>query len=505
MLKQRTYGGELEKPVSNRKTDMPYGVSQDFFNRLAAQSKKRGYKPHFHMSDVNPSTILGVQSSDLGEQGLDNATNLQETAIPYVHNLGDFASLAKLDLEIVQQVLEKEKASIINMSNHPLGQTDMDTYHTFVAQRGLYRYIRYRGWDHSAGIGANAQNSPATGVSADESADAVSVITGFGAAFIAIFANSPFAEGKKSEFQESRLTMWERMMGNSTVPGDLRVARFPERRFDTMARYFQWMFAGDSGIHFILNNGGRDYKGIKDQMLIVEGNPNVLTYLSQKTVRARFLSDIQAGTMNAVQMVTPDISHMETMQFAIFSGARIRYGLNHDGFPLQEFLKACQKPNRRDVEKIFSDYAQFIYIEGRDPGANFPDSELWDANAQVAQSSFIAPSAIQAGLIRNLGEAVTLLNQYAWKHLGALRDVAITSGLSGEVAGVSVKTLVTQVLEIAGRGLSSKEQWMLAYPQWVLYHGNGADRAIEFVNRHPLGNRQALIDLVRSRQVVVKP
>lgn len=509
MERVRTYGAEIEKPVANLKTGDPHGVSQDFFRRLGELSKERGRSPHYHHSDISPDKIIGVSSDDIGNQGLDNGWNLLEGSLPYKTSLFELEKLMTLDLQTVQQALKEEGATVVNLSIHPLGRRDFETYRAFVAPKGIYPYLWYRGWDHTAGIDARAQNSPTTGVDAWEAADAVSVIIGAGAAFIGLFANSPYEEGKRSKYKESRCAMWERMMKYSKIEGDRTTAQFPPQRFFSLAQYFNWMFGKGTSIHFVLADnphGESDYKGTGDRILIVEGNPSVLEYLSQPQWQAYFLTDLMNNfpPQWAVRL-TRDISHLAAMQFAQFAGARVRYNLKHKGFPLQEFLAACDQPNAHGVEKIFEIWAEDIYIEGREPGANFPDQQLWDVDDKVARSVVIAPSAIQAGLIRNLPEAIQFIDSFNWRHLKALRDAAIRDGLQGESDGVSVRNFARQILEIAARGLSSEEQKLLRYPEWVLETGkNGADRAIEYVESHRGGDlTQALRDLVRSRTIVL--
>jgi len=503
----RTYGAEIEKPVTNLDTGQPHCVSQDFFQRLAEFSQERGAKPKIHLSDID-SRILGVVSSDLGEQGVDNGRNLLETSLSYRSSLAELAELMRLDLQTVQKALEEEGASVINLSIHPLGKRDLETYRAFVAPKGIYPYLWYRGWDHTAGIDARAQNSPTTSISPEEAADAVSVIIGAGAAFIGLFANSPFEEGKRSSFKEARLTMWKRMMKYSKIEGDRKTSQFPEQRFTTLAQYFNWMFGDDTAIHFVIaekNNKEGEYKGIGDKVLVIPENPSVIEFLSRRSWQALRLKDIFNGFPPTSVVVVPDISHFEAMQFAQFSGARVRFTLNKENFPLEEFLEALKNPGERKVEEIFSSYSKSMWIEGRDPGANFPDREILEAGNEIASSVIIAPAAIQAGLIRNLDKSSAYIDSIPWLKLKALREAAIKDGLAGEVDGLTVFDFANKILEIAAKGLTADEQRYLAYPRWVLETGqNGADRAIAYVEERqnlPLG--QALLSLLKHRQVVI--
>jgi len=504
MEKYITYGAEIEKPVANLDTGQPHRVSQDFFRRLTDSARRRGENPNLHLSDVN-GKILGVVS-DLGEQGVDNGWNLLETSLPYQSSLAELSKLMQLDLKTVQEALREEGASVVNLSIHPLGKRDLETYKAFVAPKGIYPYLWYRGWDHTAGIDARAQNSPTTSVLPEEAADAVSVIIGSGAAFIGLFANSPFEEGQRSSFKEARLKMWEIMMRYSKVEGDRRTSQFPKERFKTLAQYFHWMFGEDTSIHFVIadeNNKG-EYKSIGDKVLVIPQNPSVIEFLSQPNWSVIRLKDIFTSFPPDSIKITPHISHFEAMQFAQFAGARIRFVLKKENFPLEEFLNALKNSGERKVEAIFSSFAKSMWIEGRDPGANFPDREILDAGNEIVSSVLIAPAAIQAGLIRNLEEAVSYIDSIPWLKLKALRESAIRDGLVGEVDDLTVFEFTDRILEIAAKGLTVDEQRYLAYPQWVLERKqNGADRAIEYVDRQNLPLGQALLSLLQHRQIIV--
>ncbi|MBI3984649.1 MAG: hypothetical protein HY344_01720 [Candidatus Levybacteria bacterium] len=505
MKTQRTFGLELEKPISSSISGQPHGVSAQFFIRLKQMAAKRKQNPHFHLSDVDNKTVIGVISKDLMEQGLDNGSNLQETALPYTTSIDKLFAKIELDLKTVQDSLKKENATIINFANHPLGKTDLKTYKKFVALKGIYPYIWYRGWNHAAGIDAKAQNSPTTGVNIDDAADAVSVIIGASAAFIGIFANSPFENGKRSNFKESRLSLWNEMMKNAKVEGDRRTVNFPNKRFHTLAQYFDWMFGQDSGIHFVLGEGnGQNYKGLGDRVLIIENSPPVLTYLSKKTWKARALKDVLEGITENVFIVKPNILHLEAMQFAQFTGARIRFGLKNDRFPLREFVMACKKQNKKDVEKIFNQFANFTYIEGRDAGANFADREILAAGEDIAKSVAISPSALQAGLINNLKEATSFIDSFNWNDLGKLRNEAIKNGLGGRYKNIKVYDYAKKIVEIAKKGLSASDQKYLLYIDWVLKtKKNGADRAIEFIEKQNMPFNKALLKLIKEREILL--
>ena len=69
---------------------------------------------------------------------------------------------------------------------------------------------------------------------------------------------------------------------------------------------------------------------------------------------------------------------------------------------------------------------------------------------------------------------------------------------------MSVYTFAKNILEIAGKGLSTTEHKMLVYPEWVLKtKKNGADRAIKYVEGLNKPLSQSLKDLVKFREVVI--
>ena len=161
--------------------------------------------------------------------------------------------------------------------------------------------------------------------------------------------------------------------------------------------YFEWMFGEGSVMQLALmrpNDGNfKDYKDIFDPGC-VEGNPSLLTFLRGERWPARRCRD------GAQMMVRPSITHLASQQFAQFLDARIRFGFASEP-SLATFFAAWEHP--LGLEELFHAHCGYCYIEGRAPGANFPDREILDtAGEVVAASVVIAPSALQAGLLRDL-------------------------------------------------------------------------------------------------------
>jgi len=475
-----TCGAEIEKPISDIRTGLPRGVSQKFFGTLLQTIP--GSQPCF--SDIKPRTVIAVDGL-----GGDNGFNLQETSTCVSPDLHGLEKILKTDLQIVQEALAEEGLTAINMSIHPLGKTDRKSYSRFVAPKGVYRYISQRGWDHAAGIDARAQNSPCTGVEAYDAAKALTTVIGASAAIIGIFANSPFEGGGVSAYKETRLRMWERFMKNSIAEGDRATAKFPEKPFSSLRDYFYWMFGPGTSIHFVMASGS-NYKTFGDGAILIDGNPPVLDYLASARAQGRYLV---SGKMVTVE---PTLGHMQALQFAQFTSARIRWTFDR-GLEKARFLQSLKE---NTLERLFSEGgANNVYIEGRDPGANFPDKFLGSIDPNLAWSTLVAPSAIQYGLIRNLAKASDYVRTFDWKQLKVLRDSAIKDGLDGRAGDLGVGQFAQRVLGLAAEGLPAHYHRFLAYPEYVLRTGkNGADRSLDAVS-----GGKSLADIVKSRNVVI--
>ncbi|MDE2025260.1 MAG: hypothetical protein KGJ07_02100 [Patescibacteria group bacterium] len=278
---------------------------------------------------------------------------------------------------------------------------------------------------------------------------------------------------------------------------------FHKKKFNTLAQYFSWMYGGNTGIFFVL--GSANYKQVGTSILNVIEQPSVLAYLSKPTWDGVTLADLITNFPPHPITITSHISHMEPLQFQQFTGARIRYKLKDlDTFDTQAFLTACKNTDGSGVEDIFAKHTEYMYIEGRDPGANFPDQELLEKGNNIADSTYISPAAMQAGLLKNLGKTSAYIDSFSWEKLGELRQNAITNGLEGSVDGTSTYDFAQKIVELAGEGLSQEEQKYLAYPEFVLKtRQNGADRAIAFVEKQSGLLEKRLQELVKSRVIII--
>lgn len=471
-----TLGVEMEMAVARCDDGASHAVGP-FFDTLCRLKTARGLPAEISHVDGRSMAV----DTPLVHSSVDNAFNNLESAIgpiPAGDGADGTSALHRLDalmrweLSTVLEALAAEGAFVVNASQHPDVRIDNVYYHGIRAPKPIYDYwVRHRGWDHSVGVDAKAQNGPTTGVQPGDAVKALNVVLAAAPAFIALTANSPLEAGRPTGLKETRLTIWPRMFANARFPADLSLQALPDRPFDSLRDYFTWMFGRDTRMQAVpVEMGQRDYKGQRT-IAVPEGEPSLLEFLAAPRWSARRLDTGESTSL------TPALGHLEYLQFCHFLDARIRFGLR-PGIELAQFHEAWQRDG--GLEELFSDWAAYTYIEGRAPGANFADAELWDtAGDVVAASITIAPSALQKGLLANLDAAWRELGRLDWTAVAALRQAAIRDGLDGRVDDLSLRTLCARVVELASDGLATDEQWMLAYPFYVLESGlGGADRTL---------------------------
>src|SRR5690606_497810 len=107
---------------------------------------------------------------------------------------------------------------------------------------------------------------------------------------------------------------------------------------------------------------------------------------------------------------------------------RFRFG----SWPSLDALQAAlRKPG--GMEALMVQHGVEGYIEGRVPGAGFPDAGLLaEMQGPSAASVIMGPSALQRGLLNNLDQATRLMQDWGWQRLRGLRQAAMTHALDDD-------------------------------------------------------------------------
>ncbi|TYT75921.1 glutamate-cysteine ligase family protein [Desulfobotulus mexicanus] len=487
-------GVELEMPTAHIRTTETHPVGT-FFRNLQQIRELRGQK----------GELLAYHGRDYGlkfEQGLhsiDNGFNNLESSLGPVRQekdcLNQLHSLINLELKDIFAALEREKAMVINFSEHPDVKINQTFYSSVRAPRSIYEYqTGYRGWNHMAGFDAKAQNSPSTETELGNAVTGLNCLLGLAPAFVALYANSPFEAGKIAGFKENRLTIWPKQMDCSKMAGDKKLHQTPAKPFNNLADYLKWMFGPGTSMWFVSETDS--LKNPAD-MYLIPSDPPLLDFLKSGPCQGKsfFHKD--------KKIISPDIRHLVDHQFTQYTDCRIRYGLKDNGPELSEFMDVMDNhPDK--LEEFLAPFISFCYLEGRAAGANYPDRDLTKLDkSNISSSLVISPSAMQYGLLRNLKQTSMLMEKYRWTDLLGLRNEAVKNALDGEYNGIKVKDLCMDVVETAAQGLELEHQWMLDYPLWVLQTGKtGADRALDRLSRMNGSLRDRIGKLILERRAV---
>ncbi len=478
----------MEMVVANLETGASHLVGP-YFENLAKLRHARGEPGE---PAVLSGQVVGLVGAH-GESGLDNGFNLLETAFAPID--GTNAGLSGIHAEIVQELtdaqtaLEQEGATIINAAEHPDCPLDDDWYRRTRAPRPIYaELVGHRGWHHHLGIDAKAQNSPCTAIGVDHAIDAVNAVIALAPANIALFANSPLEGGVFTGHQENRMTLWTRMFRGTRFAGDFMLQQLPSAPFADLRDYFRWMFSPATATRSLPSHQDKGYKS--GARLFLEGDPSLATFLHA----GRWPACSETGARTTL---TAHAGHFVEAQFAQFLDARWRYRLSTTP-DLATLLSAWDQDG--GLEALFAQHGVDGYIEGRAPGANFADPHLMDeAGPAICSSVAVAPSAIQLGLMRNLGSALDLVRDWGWANLSELRAQAITHAVSHD----QVHALARDVVAVARAGLAAEDTKWLAYPDYVLEtRRTGATRLLDLW-RQPHGSPgQRLAHVVRQRRAL---
>jgi hypothetical protein len=278
------------------------------------------------------------------------------------------------------------------------------------------------------------------------------------------------------------------MFRYSRYAGDHRLQRLPERPFADLGDYFRWMFGPGTASRCLPLAAEDGYKSAVGVYL--QGGPSLSQFLASDG-----WPGLRTDTGGQVTIV-PQGGHFEYSQFAHFLDARWRYRLAEPP-ALDELRAAWKRPG--GIEDLYLRLGAAGYIEGRAPGAGFADAQLVEeAGRAVAATTVMAPSALQLGLMRNLGEAEALLREWGWLRLRDLRAEAMRHALDHD----AVWALARDALAVAEGGLADGERHWLDYARYAVEtRSTGADRLLRLW-REREGDPGRLGAVCRARAVI---
>jgi len=447
-MKTLSYGIELEVPV----IDLSSGRSAPAYDYIDDLSELIGTNADSPFSLKYSNTVFGY----------DNGYNNIELSVGPVSDLTALNTECLNNFNKVINVLAAKGLGILNMSEHPFQPTNEEAYKKFCLPRPLYDYLnKHRNWKHIVGIDAKAQTSPCTGIKPADSIDALNIIMAYSPAFIALYGNSPFENGNVTGYCANRLSMWDKMFADTKFSGDHKITKFPLKPFESLLDYFRWML-GDGTAMYAIHKQPANYK-YNNELFIVKDSPSLFDFIKKDKWQAK---ELYTGR---VETICPQAFHFGYHQFCQLSDARIRFRIK-DKCDIKKLNSALS--NSKDFDHFFYEYAESVYIEGRIPCTNLPDSALPE---DVNSSVIISSSALQKGLLANSAKALKHLSDIDWQNIIKMRESAIISGYCDDTA-----EFCKEALSIAKEGLNRHEHWMLSYPEYTIKTGmNSAQRALK--------------------------
>ncbi|MEN2989943.1 glutamate-cysteine ligase family protein [Tistrella sp. BH-R2-4] len=489
-------GVEVELPVASEADGHSLAVPGAFSHLLSAGGSSDGPVSALMLGGA----LIGLRDPS-GMISVDNGFNNLEASLGPEPDLAALDASAAAALDRIGAAVAAEGGMLVNLAEHPFQATDAGFYARTRAPKPVYDYWNQtRGWVHASGIDAKAHNSPSTDVEIARGADAVNIVLGFSAAFIALFANSPFENGAATGFKENRLTLWPRMCGTAHAARDRICFQPPAQPFNGLGAYLRWALGMDAPVP-ALPFGPADLAPTSKIGGLVEinGTPSLRQFLTRRQGWAGRLY----GDSGAEVMVTPTAGHFAAMQSSNFLDARLRFTFSPDHMPDPADLVAAIDDDDA-IAALMGACTRAVYLEGRAPGANLPDRDLIDrAGPAVAGSVVNAAGALQKGLLANPDRALSAIDRHGWGRLMALRTAAIRDAMAAEVDGLTAAALAAELVEIAASGLDGADQRFLAYPDHVCRTGqSGADRAIAMVEAGHGSMDRRLRALVTARRHV---
>ncbi len=477
-----SYGLELEFPIVSKEHEL-YNA-QKTLDSLAKVWKEKNYTANYTYCNAS---ILDVNRKDGTASivaGHDCVPSIIELAIGPYNSLESLDNATSQTYNEIIDILAKDEASIINCSELPNHEVSLEKYNQLVLDKSMYFYIRdVRGHSHYAGVDGKTQLSPSVGIDTKNAINALNLILQLSPVFIALFANSPYEEGKDSTFAENRLTIWQKEFATS-IYNDTLLYTMPHQLFSSWQDYFKWLFGRELPCYGLAIERDIDYKRNYDLCFLPQA-PNLLSYLRKDSWTGESIR-----TKEKI-VIKPHIKDILDQQFVQYIDARARFGFNIEDVSIKQFISAFDRS-----ASYFDDYLNEIfsysYIENRAPGSNSPDALLLkEAGKEVADTVHISASALQAGMLASYDELNAYLESIDYyKDYELFREEAIKNALHGKVHAIELFDFIRKVVDIAKNGLDSSQRKYLKYIEYNLDKRLcGADRLRNLISEQSIQSK----------------
>lgn len=483
-----THGLEIELPLLNN-NGTPYKAER----ALKKLAEKWSADGHNVEERKNPSLLIDIARKDNICQnsaytakivaGYDCVASIIELAIGPYENLADLHKATSTTYNELMDIVAKDNASVLNFAELPNQPVSKDAYNKQALDKTFYYYMRdVRGFSHYVGVDGKTQLSPSTGIEIKKAMNALNLITKLSPLFIALYANSPFEEGKDTGVAENRLSLWEREFATSIFPQDKELYCNPKTLFTSWKHYFEWMYGRNIPFFALCADKEQGFK-VNHELCYLTDAPDMMTFLRKDNWKAK-----DVCTHKELR-IKPHIKDFIDQQFLLFSDARARYNFDCEKTSIKEFLYAFDKG-----PDFFEDYVAelftYAYIENRVSGSCSPDRQLKEMlqseEDNILKSVHISISALQAGILRNAEAIEKYLESIAYfESYDMYKDEAIKFALQGHVKGINIVSTFLEIVKQARQACNATEEKYFSYIEYSLEEKVcGADRARNLIKQH---------------------
>ncbi len=474
------YGLEIELPT--QKNDGTPWIATPYIHSLQKIWHEKGY--NFSLKEKNsiPQAIYYTKDKATIHASFDCVYSNIELAIGPYSSLEELHKNVKSTYNDTLDAVEEHDAYILNFAEAPNQSISKERYKDFVLDKLLYKYFtEHRKMKHHIGSDAKAQISPSTEIAPKDAILALNTVLKLSPIFFALYANSPFEEGKYTGFAENRAHMWKNEFQETIFKVDRLSLSLPPTFFSSWHHYIKWIYNRNvPTLPFAIK--GENLKNAPD-LYTIPSNPDLISYLKQEKWEAYSIIN------NKKIILSSSLDELILQQMTTFFDARLRYVFTDELPKKADFLNAYEKGGKY-FDDYYTSYLSSCYIENRAPGSQCPDEELKNTKPDVCENIHISVCAFQAGILRNADEINAYLEKSEYlKKYTLFRELAIKDSIKAKDAQIALHTLSYDIVNLAKKALNSQEKIMLNYIYYVLEEKkSAADRALELAKKYSKDN-----------------
>jgi gamma-glutamylcysteine synthetase len=442
-------GTEIELPVVTREGHAPPpSLFQDVWSALAARGWTRS---EFGVSRPHPSAATAISSARLMST---DTGPIFELATPPSPSLDELAAHVTSLRAEAAEVLDAHGCRLLASGVHPALPPTRDNYYRFRTPRPAYDYaIRERGWHHWS-IVDKAAVQEIVDVPFADAPRAAAVLHRLAGLMNFVLRNDPGLHARNDRRLSVRPLAWRSHVAREgRFAGDAHRVLVPAREIEGWRDYLELLWT--SSPMFLA--------GTKDHgQAWLTGHPTFLEFLRghARAWDARLLD-------GSPLRVVPEPAHVAVTDWSYMGFARIRWRWRPNPPSPAEIVAAWDEGQ---IEALLERSLEKVVVENR-------------CNSTQPEGDEMVSVALVAGLLANLNETSAFAGTAPYAFWLRLLDESTRRPLRSTVLGRDVPSLVTQMIDIARRGLRMRgeadvDRWLDPLAQRVADGASPSERRL---------------------------